>query len=74
MVAGLFAYATVLFTENEGRLQRIVNEFDKVCERRKLGVNTGKSMCMAFERATEQTIDLSKPYKVRAESTMLCKI
>ncbi len=30
-------------TESEGMLQRIVEEFDRVCRRRKLIVNAGKA-------------------------------
>ncbi len=37
-------------------LQRIVDKFDRVCKRRKLKVNAGKSKVMVFERAREQTI------------------
>ncbi len=37
-------------------LQRIVDEFDRVCKWRKLKVNVGKSRVMVFERAGEQTI------------------
>ncbi len=67
LVAGLFADDTVLLAENEGTLQRIVGEFDKVCKRRKLRVNAGKSKVMVFERAREQVIDFAKSYRVRAK-------
>ncbi len=36
LVAGLYAVDTVLLGESEGMLQRIVDEFDRVCKRRKL--------------------------------------
>ncbi len=36
VVAGLNADDTVLLAESEGTLQRIVDEFDRVCKRRKL--------------------------------------
>ncbi len=36
---------------SEGMLQRIVDEFNRVCKRRKLKVNAGKSKVMVFERA-----------------------
>ncbi len=56
----LSAVATlVLLTENEGMLQRTVDEFERVCKRRKLKVNAGKSKVMVFERAREQTIDFA---------------
>ncbi len=41
-VAGLYADDTVLLAESEGMLQRIVDEFDRVCKRRKLKANAGK--------------------------------
>ncbi len=55
LVASFYADDTVLMAEIEGMLQRIIDEFDRVCERRKLKVNTGKSKVMVFERAREQT-------------------
>ncbi len=67
LVAGLYADDTVLLAESEGMFQRIVYEFDRVCKRRKLKVNTGKSKIMVFERAREQTIDFAKPYRVGSE-------
>ncbi len=53
LVAGLYADDTVILFESEGMLQRIVDEFDRVCKRRKLKVNAGKSKVMVFERARE---------------------
>ncbi len=61
LVVGLYADDTVLLAESEGMLQRIVDEFDRVCKRRKLKVITGKSKVMVFERAREQTIGFAKP-------------
>ncbi len=43
LVAGLYADDTVLLAENERMLQRIVDEFERVCKRRKLKVNASKS-------------------------------
>lgn len=43
MVVGFFAVDTVLLAENVVKLQRIVDEFDKVCKMRRLRVNAGKS-------------------------------
>ncbi len=51
LVVGLYADDTVLLTESEGMLQRIVDKFGRVCKRRKLKVNAGKSKVMVFERA-----------------------
>ncbi len=36
LVASLYADGTVLLAENEGILQRIVDEFERVCKRKKL--------------------------------------
>ncbi len=38
VVVGLYADDTVLLAESEGMLQRILDEFDRVCKRRKLKV------------------------------------
>ncbi len=35
LVAGLYIDDTVLLVESEGMLQRIVDEFDRICKRRK---------------------------------------
>ncbi len=55
-------------------LQRIVDEFERVCKRRKLKVNASKSKVMFFERAREQTIDFAKPYRVGTGAKPECKI
>ncbi len=48
LVVGLYADDTVLLAESEGMLQKIVDEFDRVC-RRKLKINADKSKVMVFE-------------------------
>ncbi len=48
VVAGLYANDTVLLAESEGMLLRIVDEFDRVCKRRKLKVNAGKNQGDGF--------------------------
>ncbi len=73
-MAGLYADDTVLLAEREGMLQRTVDEFERVCKRRKLKVNAGKSKVMVFERAREQNIDFAKPYRVGSEAIPECKI
>ncbi len=55
-------------------LQRIVDEFDRVCKRRKLKVNAGKSKVMVFKTAREQTFNFAKPYRVGSEAILGCKI
>ncbi len=64
----------MLLAESERMLQSIVDEFDRVCKRRKLKVNAGKSKVMVFERAGEQTINFPKPYRVRSKAILGCKI
>ncbi len=54
----------VMLAESEGMFQRIVDAFDRICKRRKLKVNAGKSKVMVFEKAGEQTVDFAKPYRV----------
>ncbi len=39
-------WMTLLLAESEGMLQMIVDEFDRVCKRRKLKVNAGNSKVM----------------------------
>ena len=39
----LFADDTALVADSDGKLCRLVSEFGRVCERRKLRVNVGKS-------------------------------
>ncbi len=73
-VVGLYADDTVLLAESERMLHRIVDEFDRVCKRRKLKVSAGKSKVMVFETAREQIIDFAKPYIVRTEAMTGCKI
>ncbi len=41
----------MMLAESEGILQRIVDEFDRICKRRKLKVNAGKSKVMVLEKA-----------------------
>ncbi len=36
MLSGLYADDTVLLAESEGMLQRIVDEFDRVCKKEKV--------------------------------------
>ncbi len=67
LVAGLYVDDTVLLAESEGMLQRIVDEFDRICKRRKMKVHAGKSKVMVFERAREQATKVAKPYRVGSE-------
>ncbi len=54
VVAGLYAVDIVLLAESEEMLQRIADQFDRVCKRRMLKVNADKSKVMVFERARGQ--------------------
>ncbi len=76
LVVGLYAHDTALLAESEGVLQRIVDEFDRVCKQRKLKVNPDKRKVMFFERAREQTINFAKPYRLGSEAIHVlgCKI
>lgn len=40
----------MIFAKSEKKLQKTVNEFNKICSRRKLKVNEGNSKVMVFER------------------------
>ena len=46
----LFADDTALVADSEDKLCRLVSEFGRVCERRKLRVNIGKSKVMRCSR------------------------
>ena len=46
----LFADDTALVADSEEKLCRLVSDFGRVCERRKLKVNVGKSKVMRFSR------------------------
>ena len=46
----LFADDTALVADSEDKLCRLVSEFGRVCERRKLRVNVGKSKVMRYSR------------------------
>lgn len=58
--------------ENEGTLQRMVDEFDRVCKKRQLKENLGKSK--VFEKAREQVINFENPSRTTAASTVKCRI
>ncbi len=51
----MFADDTILITESEKALQKIVNEFSNVCVRKKLKVNVGKSKVMVFEKRKKRS-------------------
>ncbi len=46
----------------------------RVCKRRKLKVNAGKSKVMVFEKAREQTINFANSYRMGSEAILGCKI
>ena len=46
----LFADDTALVADSEDKLQKIVEEFDRVCVRRKLKINVNKSKVMRCSR------------------------
>lgn len=55
------ADAIVLLEENEEMIQKIVDEFDDVCERRKLRLNG--------EKNEDKVTDFTRSYIVRVQST-----
>ncbi len=62
-MVGLYADDTVLLAESEGMLQRIVDEFDRICKRRKLKVNAGKNK-MKIEKFWDDLGQLLKSLKM----------
>ncbi|MEL7177812.1 MAG: reverse transcriptase domain-containing protein [Pseudomonadota bacterium] len=64
MTTSLFADDTVLLAGSERELQQVVEEFNRVCMRRKLKVNVGKSKVMVFERGKSEVIDFGRPYRI----------
>ena len=50
----LFADDTTLMAESENNLQRYVSAFARVCERRKLKINVGKSKVMKMSDTGEK--------------------
>ena len=61
----LYSYDAVMFVETEEKVQRMVNELDRVCDRRKLKVNIGKNKVMGFETKEYEKIDFGKVYSVQ---------
>ncbi len=60
--ASLFANDTVLVADSERKLQKVVDEFYRVCVRRKVRGNAGKSKVMIFERKEIEVLDFSTLY------------
>ncbi len=54
----------VLLAESEGMLQRIADEFDRVCKRRKLKVNAGKSKVMVMMNVVVTKTPSSSPLRI----------
>ncbi len=55
-------------------MQRVVNDYYSVCNKRKLKVNAGKSKVMMSERREEQVIDFHTAYRVRMPAVVRCWI
>ncbi len=72
VVTCLFVDDTLLLTESEGNLQRVVNEFYSVYKRRKLKVNAGKSK-VVFERRDKEVIDFNTAYRVSLPAVVRCR-
>ena len=50
----MFADDTVLLGDSEEKLERLVQEFGRVCQRRKLSVNETKSKIMRIGKNVEE--------------------
>ncbi len=57
----------MLIEENERDLQKLVKEFNIVCQRQKLKVNVKKSKVMVFERGKCDVIEFGNPCRPRTE-------
>ncbi len=55
---------TVVLAESERELQRVADQFQRVCRRRKLRVNAEKSKVMIFERKEVEVFKFGNQYKV----------
>ncbi len=74
MTACLFADDTVLLAESERELQRVADQFHKVCSKRKLRVNAGKSNVIVFERREVEVVDFGNPHRVSVPVDERCEI
>ncbi len=74
VVACLFVDDTVLLAESERELQRVVDQFHRVCSRRKLRVNSGKSKVMVFERKEVEVVNFGNPYRMSVPVDERCEI
>ena len=54
----VWAVVTCLFAESGKELERVVDELNSVCTRRKLKVNSGISKVMIFDKREVEMIDL----------------
>ncbi len=67
-------YDNVLLADSEREHQKGVDEFYRVCVRRKLRVNTGKYKVMEFERKEVEVLDFSTLYWVNVPLAESCEI
>ncbi len=65
VVVGSYADDTVLLAESEGMPQRIVDEYDRVCKKRELKENTGKSKGMVLREQESRQLTLQVPLDLR---------
>ena len=56
----MFADDTVLLGDSEEKLERLVQEFGSVCQRRKLSVNETKSKIMKMGKNEENKVNIRK--------------
>ncbi len=70
----LFADDTILLEEREKDLQKLVNDFIKVCMWRNLKVTVGKSKVMVSEKRKSEVIEIENHYRKRVENQRQYKI
>ena len=71
VVAFLFVDDTVLFAYIEEKIQRVVDEFESVCTKRKLKIKAWKSKVMIYERRELEVFDFNTPYRVNVPAVVL---
>ncbi len=74
VTACLFVDDTVLLAESERELQRVLDQFYNVCNRRKLRVNAGQSKVMVFESREVEVVHFGNPYRVSVPVDERCEI
>ncbi len=64
VAACLFTNDSVLLAKSERAFHRVVDQFHRVCSRKKLTVNVGKSKVMVLAGKEAKVVNLGNPYRV----------